>query len=364
MNILQISTVWVPTTPNMKYGGTERVVNYLDRQFVNMGHRSYVAAPGDSIVKGILLETLPQSIWSLSSDNKNRQITRSNDHYKHHYEIVVSELLKGEIDVAHDHAGNSIFMSDAYPEKGQHIKQPILTTLHGSLNLDRHKDKYDLWNNLKSNGRKIFFNAISYSQKKEFEGAVDICDVIYPGLPLANFLFQLKKSDYLFSLGRISPEKGQHIAIEVAKKAGEKLVIGGEVHSVCTQYFEEQIKPHIDGDQIKFIGSLDEVQKAEWYRNAKAFLMPIQWNEPFGLVMIEAMATGTPVVAFNRASVPEVIEDGKTGFIVENVEEMVSAVKRIDSINPFDCRKTVESRFTIEKEAQAYLDLYEKLIHS
>jgi len=364
MNILQISTVWVPTHPNMKYGGTERVVNYLDKQFVKMGHNAYVAAPGDSIVSGTLLETLPRSIWSLAEDNATRQITRSNDHYKDHYRIVVEKLLEGDIDVAHDHAGNSIFTSDAYSTYGSKVRQPILTTLHGSLNLERNAEKYGLWNQIRVDGRGIFFNAISNSQKREFEGEVDICEVIYHGLPLENFRFSAKKSDYLFSLGRISSEKGQHIAIEVAKKAGERLVIGGEVHSINTRYFDEQVKPHIDGDQIKFIGSLDEVQKTEWYKNAKAFLMPIQWNEPFGLVMIEAMATGTPVVAFNRASVSEVVEDGKTGFIVENLEEMVDAVKKIDSINPYDCRLAVESRFTIEREAQAYLDLYKKLIDS
>lgn len=371
--ILQVSTIWVPTGPEITYAGTERVVRYLDSVYTKRGYNSIVAAPGDSEVDGELFTTVPKSVWDLSSESGERNTSRDDALYNTHHRKILDLILQeggfvGEhsrkIDIVHDHPGTSLLSSQQYKERGENIDIPILTTLHGKVSLDKKNlDKYKLWHSLQEEKKPVYFNAISNSQKAKFEDFVDITDVIYHGLPLDKFPFQEEKGDYLFSMGRICEIKGNDIAIEVAKRTKMKLVIAGEVHTPDIPFFREKIKPHIDGDQIKYIGPVNDEQKVEWYKNAAGFLMPIKWSEPFGLVMIESMACGTPVIAFNQGSVPEVIEDGKTGFITENLEEMIGAVGNIQSISPRECRKRVEEKFDIEQEAENYLNLYNKLIN-
>jgi glycosyltransferase involved in cell wall biosynthesis len=371
-NILQVSTITIPVSPRIRYGGTERVVSYLDREYEELGYNSIVAAPGNSEVKGELLITLPKTIWPETEKNFRREIINTKQHYEEHHKIIINYLLRENcnIDIVHDHTGHLI-SSKAYKEKGYKINKPILITLHGQVSLDEDNERYDAWRKAhKSNN--IYFNAISQSQKRDFESVgINICEVVYHGIPLNKFPFKENKSDYLFSLGRICPEKGQHLAIEIAKRARIPLIIAGELHSVNNRYYEERIKPNLRKGQIEFIGVLNDKEKAGWYKNAKGFIMPIQWPEPFGLVMIEAMACGTPVVAFDRGSVKEVIKDGETGFVIketgnkeQDLEKMVNAVKNIGSINPEDCRKHVEKNFSIKKEAREYLSLYQNLINS
>jgi len=370
--ILQISTIWVPTGPNITYAGTERVVRYLDSVYTKQGYKSIVAAPGNSEVDGELFTTVPTSVWDLTGANGERNIVRDDNLYTAHHKRILDLILQegefsgGEtprIDIVHDHPGTSLLASRQYSERGANVRAPILTTLHGKVVLDeKNLRKYQLWRELQLSGRPVYFNAISQSQRAKFEDFVDIADVIYHGLPLERFPFEDEKGDYLFSMGRICEIKGNDVAIEVAKRTGMRLVLAGEVHSPDMPFFKERIEPYIDGDQIRFIGPLTDEQKVEWYKRATAFLMPIKWSEPFGLVMIEAMACGTPVIAFNQGSVPEVIEHGKTGFVTETLEEMVWSVKHLSSISPYACRARVEENFSIEEEAKNYLNLYKRII--
>ncbi len=370
LNIVQISPVALPIRKDMKYGGTERVILYLDKEFYTKGHNSLVLGTGDSDIYGKLVPTVPRSYWEVSKNGiEKRKINTLDEVNNKHYEKSIDFILSEKIDVIHDQTCGCLFNSEAYKKMKEDIKVPILSTLHGILS-NKNIDGYYHVQKLKNEGKKIFFNAISNSQKREFESAgIEIHSVVYHGIPTDKFSFEPEKSDYLLSLGRIAPEKGQHIAIEVAKRAGMRLIIAGEVHSVNENYWKELIEPHIDGEQIQFVGPKNDEEKIPLYQKAKAFLMPIQWPEPFGLVMIEAMSCGTPVVAFSRGSVPEVVKDGVTGRVIEetgskekDLEMMVEAVKDIDSINPSDCRKHVEEKFSIEKEAEQYLELYKKLI--
>lgn len=167
-----------------------------------------------------------------------------------------------------------------------------------------------------------------------------------------------RSKDYLFFLGRIEDIKGAHEAIQVALATRENLILAGNIEKAHIPYFESKVKPYIDGKQIKYVGLVDDEQKRRWLQGAKAMLFPIKWEEPFGIVMAEALACGVPVLAFNRGSVPEVIEQGKTGWIVDTVEEMTAAVRQIDQLSRSACRSAAESRFSSEIIASKYLRLY------
>ncbi len=370
MKILQIASLGLPVRPDLKYGGTERVVSYLDEAFTKMRHESYVAATGDSSVSGTLLPTLPRSQWSIDGTvSITRAIRRPVEAINEHYRKCIEYLLNKEIDIAHDHPGSGLVTSSEFSSFKKKSDIPILVTLHGAVS-QKYKERYAKWANISHSNLGVYFNAISQSQRKEFEGeGIKVENVIYHGIPINKFGMRESKSDYLFSIGRIAPEKGQDIAIEVAKRSGRPLIIAGEVHSVNEDYWTEKIEPFIDGDQIKFVGSLTDEEKAPYFQNAASLIFPLQWKEPFGLVMIEAMASGTPVVAFSRGSVPEVVKDGETGFVIQetgnrgaDLEAMVEAVSNLSSINPSDCRKHVEDNFSIQSEAERYISLYEKLV--
>jgi glycosyltransferase involved in cell wall biosynthesis len=215
-------------------------------------------------------------------------------------------------------------------------------------------------------------------------------NVVYHGIDVEGYPVKEEpdKGSYLFTIGRVTRDKGQDKAIEIAKKTGSKLIIAGCVqnksadreffsdlknsidlsieigkHQVDNDYFERVIKPLLDSDkQIIYIGEISSEHKKHWYRHARATLFPIQWGEPFGLVLVESMACGTPVVALNRGAVPEIVVDGKTGFVVESMDAMIEAISRIDSIDPSYCRKHVQNRFSIKSMADKYTELYHQLI--
>ena len=373
MKILQIASLGLPVSPDLKYGGTERVIGYLDEVYTDMGHDSFVVATGDSKVRGTLIETIPQSLWNLNETSSlTREIVRNQSTTNLHYNKCIEVLLNGEgIDIVHDHPGSGVITAPEFEKVMDQIDIPILMTLHGAFS-EKHVGLYKKWVEVLGKAQGIYFNAISQSQRKEFEGiGININGVVYHGIPIDRFGLETDKSDYLFTIGRISPEKGQHLAIEIAKRTGRRLIIAGEVHSVDGAYWKEMIEPHIDGDQINFVGSKTDEEKIPLYQKAAAFIFPLQWREPFGLIMIESMACGTPVVAYDRGSVTEVVRDGETGFVIketgdkeEDLEAMVRAVNSLDSINPTDCRNHVEEHFSIQIEAENYLSLYEKLINS
>jgi glycosyltransferase involved in cell wall biosynthesis len=238
----------------------------------------------------------------------------------------------------------------------------------------------------------VYCAAISEYQKRQYSDLVNAEDVVYHGIDIEEYPVKEEpdKGSYLFTIGRVTRDKGQDRAIEIAKKTGSKLIIAGNVQNkpadreffaglknsidlsvevgkdpVGNDYYDRVIKPLLDCDkQIIYIGEISSEHKKQWYRHARATLFPIQWGEPFGLVLVESMACGTPVIAFNKGSVPEIVVDGKTGFVVDSMDAMIEAVNRIDSINPRECREHVQNHFSITSMAGNYSELYRKIIGS
>jgi glycosyltransferase involved in cell wall biosynthesis len=204
--------------------------------------------------------------------------------------------------------------------------------------------------------------SISDDQRRHLSCAVNWQGTVYHGLPLERYACRETRGDYLAFLGRISPEKRLDRAIEIATRAGMKLKIAAKIDAVDRKYYHKTIEPLLDNPLVDCIGEIDDEGKQELLSNARALLFPIDWPEPFGLVMIEAMACGTPVVAFRRGSVPELIEDGVTGFIVENVEEAVAALTKLESFDRRRCRQTFERRFSVTRMTEDYLRVYQRVI--
>jgi glycosyltransferase involved in cell wall biosynthesis len=232
---------------------------------------------------------------------------------------------------------------------------PMLTTMHCNIAPDRRViwDAYD-----------GFYNTVSWAQRRSMPKLErpQFAGVAYNGIDVASFPFDEQKEAYLLFLSRVSIEKGPHIAIEAAKRSGDRLLIAGKVDMADYQYYLSAVAPQLDGKQIIFLGEADATRKRELYRRARAVLMPIVWEEPFGLVMAEAQACGTPVIAFGRGAAREVVRHGETGFVVDNVDQMVEAIGRVGDIDPAACRKAMEDRFDVPQLAERYLELYERII--
>lgn len=338
MKILQVAPLYESVPPKY-YGGTERVVSYLTEALVKEGHDMTLFASGDSLTKSNLV---PQVHRALRLDKK------SIDNIAHH--VLMSERVfqcAHDFDIIHSHI-------DYFPfSMARRIETPFVTTLHGRLDLPDLAYVYEEFSD-------ISVVSISHAQRNPLPG-VNWVGNVYHGLP-ENFLqFNGKAEDYLVFLGRICPEKRVDHAIEIAKQCGMKLKIAAKVDKVDQQYFDALIKPLLDHPLIEYVGEIGEAEKNELLGNALALLFPIDWPEPFGLVMIEALACGTPVIARCLGSVPEVIKHGETGFIIQNVSEAVRAVKKVDTLSRKKCRKEFEERFTAVRMAKNYVKIYSKL---
>lgn len=344
MKIIQVAP-FDETVPPQKYGGTELVIFNLTEELVRRGHTVYLIAAGDSKTSAQILPVFPRALRN-EDTAKNPEIKKV---LKSIGTNRVIEYLKNiEADIIHNHLGWRVLASASL------IKTPIITTLHGPLDAESQHSNY-------SNFKKANYVSISDSQREPLPD-LNYISTVYNGINIKKFDFSEKGGRYLAFLGRMSPEKGPIEAILAAKKSGLKLKMAAKVDPVDKIFFEKEVAPLIDGEQIEFLGEVNHEGKVKLLKNAKALLCPIQWREPFGLFFIEAMATGTPVIAFNRGSVPEVVEDKKTGFIVKNVEEMIEAVAKIDKIDRNKCRERVEKYFTAEKMADGYEKAYQKVI--
>ena len=255
-------------------------------------------------------------------------------------------------DIVHDHVGR------LFPFANKNFN--LLTTLHGPKNL--------FWDNnfYKKSLSKANFCAVSNFQKNAYS-PINVEYMVHNGIPIEEFPFSENKEDFMFMLSLMWKEKGVHNAIKLSKQSGLPLILAGKIRDDPNEmggrnYFESQIKPHIDGKQIKFIGELNDSEKKEIYQKAKVYLHPCSVDESFGMVLVEAMACGTPVIAFNKGAIPEVIKHGKTGFVVRSLEEALEVLPQIDSISSKDCRKHVEKLFDSKIMAENYLLVYEKII--
>jgi glycosyltransferase involved in cell wall biosynthesis len=209
--------------------------------------------------------------------------------------------------------------------------------------------------------REAPFVSISNSQRRH-SPKLNYVDTVYHGIYPEEFEFNDKPEDYLLFLGRIHPQKGPTHAIRIAKQTGQKLIMAAKIDPDEIQYFRRQVRPHIDGKQIIFVGEVGHEEKVKLLKNARAVLLPLQWDEPFGIVNIEAMACGTPVITMRRGSASEIIEDGKTGFLCRNIGEIRAAIDKIDTIDRRYCRQYVEEHFTAHTMAENYIKVFDKLV--
>ena len=334
MKIAMLSPIaW--RTPPRQYGPWENVVSLLTESLVDHGIDVTLFATADSKTRGNLVSVCPKG-------------------YEEEPEILpkvweclhISEVFeRGEqFDLIHNHFD---YLPLTYTCM---TKTPIVTTIHG-FSSPKILPVYKKYN------KKTFYVAISMADKCP---ELEYIATIHHGIDLHRFTFQPDHGKYLLFFGRIHPEKGTRECIEVARQTGMKLIIAGIIQD--QDYFDLQIKPHLDDDRIIYVGSVGPEKRDELLGGAYVLLHPISFDEPFGLSIVEAMACGTPVIAFNRGSMPEIIANGITGFLVNNLDDMAEAVVKTKQLDRFRCRKLIKERFSVERMVQDYLRVYEKII--
>ncbi|MBI2760493.1 MAG: glycosyltransferase family 4 protein [Chloroflexi bacterium] len=342
MRILQLAPIW-ETVPPPAYGGTEAVVHDLVEGLIARGHDVTLWASGDSSTGARLRASYPRSL---------RRADDLGDRYPHdwlHIARALEDAAGGGYDLLHNHAGE---LPLAFLRL---LDIPVLTTMHGNPTADT----LPIWR--ESGG---WYNTISRAQfeRQCIAGGPRYAGVVYNGINTSSFPFSATKGDFLLFLSRMSEEKAPHLAIEAAGRLGRRLVMAGKVDWRDRPYFERAVAPLIDNDRVVFLGEAGGQLKRELYRDARALLMPLQWDEPFGLVIVEAMACGTPVIAFPRGAAPELVLDGQTGFLVRDVDAMVESIARLPEIDSFRCRLHVEQRFDAGVMTDGYLALYHRIL--
>lgn len=379
LNVLHVATINKPIMSNMGYGPIETVIYNIDKGLSTLGHRSIVACSSDSAVAGQKYATVPRSLGDYLRED-TREGRASVDR---HLAMALARARRGDIDIVHMHEWFE-YVWDGRFAPGL----PIVTTLHVS-GLYSGIEEFRARNPDAPNVPSMHYAAISEYQRQQYANLIPVAKTIPHGLDTNEYPFNERPDSpgYLFNIGRITSVKGQDSAIDVAKKSGSKLILAGCVQEkpedkayferlrtsidlvvdvsrlpVDRSYYEDVMKPILSrSEQIVYIGELSTEAKKYWFRHARATLFPIRWGEPFGMVLIESMASGTPVLAFREGSVPEIVIDGVTGFIVDSVAAMAQAVERIEHIDRRKCRRHVEDCFSMRRMAESYAELYAEL---
>ena len=339
MRIAQVAPLYESVPPKY-YGGTERVVSYLTEELVRQGHEVTLFASGDSITKARLVPACRRSL---------RLGERCMDQMAHHLVMLEHVFARtADFDIVHFHVDYMHFPLSRR-DRITHV-----TTLHGRLDVP---DLVPLYQEF----REMPVISISNGQRQPLPRA-NWQATVYHGLPAEKYRFRAEPGSYLAFLGRISPEKRVDRAIEIAKQVGMPLKIAAKIDRVDKDYFDLVIAPLLRNSLVEFVGEIDEREKDAFLGNAYALLFPIDWPEPFGLVMIEAMACGTPVIAYRDGAVPEITVQGRTGFVVEALEDAVTAVRRIPQLSRKRCREVFEKQFTAARMASDYVRVFERLI--
>jgi glycosyltransferase involved in cell wall biosynthesis len=339
MRIAQVAPL-IESVPPEGYGGTERVVAYLTDELVRQGHDVTLFASGDSITSAELVACAPRAL---------RLDENVVDPIAHHIlGIERVAAMADRFDVIHWHLDYF-----HYP-LSRRLRVPSVTTLHGRLDLPDLQPLYAEFTD-------VPLVSISNDQRAPMPD-VNWVATVHHGMPADELTPHYVEGEYLAFLGRTSPEKRVYRAIEVARRAGLPLKIAAKVDDADREYFETEIEPLLAAEHVDFIGEIGPERKTEFLGKARALLFPIDWSEPFGLVMIEAMACATPVIAYRSGSVPEVVTDGVSGYIVESIEESVAAVARLDRLDRHTVRESFERRFTVERMARDYVQVYERLV--
>jgi glycosyltransferase involved in cell wall biosynthesis len=347
MKIALLSSFEEPVPPRM-YGGTERIIYTLAEEWIKMGHLVTLYASGDSQTAAHLVPCTPRAIRLLkvARDPTTRQALNLDA-----LATALSYIQGTGFDIIHNHFGWQALLFNAF------LDWPMVTTLHGTLDKSLMPAEHKMHNYF----RWAPFVSISNSQRRH-SPKLNYVATVYHGIYPEDFEFSDKPGDYLAFLGRIHPQKGPVHAIKIAKATGQKLIVAAKTDPAEFSYFRNRVRPLIDGKQIVFIGEVGHEEKVRLLKNAKALLSPLQWDEPFGIVNLEAMACGTPVITMRRGSMPEVIEDGKTGFLCRNTAEVLEAIGKIDNIDRTYCRDYVEKHFTARRMAENYIKVFDKLI--
>ncbi|HSV77925.1 MAG TPA: glycosyltransferase family 4 protein [Ramlibacter sp.] len=339
MRIAQVAPL-IESVPPRAYGGTERVVHYLTETLVQMGHEVTLFASGDSTTSARLVPVVDRAlrlnparpdpvIWHTLMVDRVRELSASFDVIHFHIDTV-------QLPVA------------------RQLETPSLSTLHGRLDLPDLKPLYKRFH-------RHPLVSISDSQRMPLLGA-NWLGTVYHGLPLDLYHFHPRPQDYFAFVGRISPEKRCDRAIEIALACDTPIRIAAKVDRVDQDYFEQRIEPLLDHPLVTFIGEIGDAAKDDFIGNARALLTPIDWPEPFGLVVIEALACGTPVIAYGHGAIPELLDDGRTGFIVHDQAQAIAAARSLHRIDRRTCRAAFERRFAAPVMARQYLEKYRQLI--
>jgi len=339
MRIAQVSPLYESVPPRL-YGGTERVVSWLTEELVRQGHDVTLFASGDSLTNARLVPVCMQAL------RMDHDCVDALAHHLHLVEQVMQQ--KDGFDVVHFHIDYLHFSMSRREEISN------LTTLHGRLDIPDLVPLYREFSEMP-------VVSISNAQRTPLPW-INWQGTVHHGMPENLFRPFFNMGHYLAFLGRISPEKGVDQAIQIAMRAGMPLKIAAKVDRADQNYFDTRIKPMLKSDLIEFVGEIGDSEKNEFLGNAAALLFPINWLEPFGIVLIEAMACGLPVIAYPLGSVPEIIEDGVSGLLVRNRKGAVKAVKDLASLDRRMCRRAFEKRFSVKRMARDYLEIYARIV--
>lgn len=337
---------WIPVPPN-GYGGIEAVVSLLTDELVRRGHDVVLfAAPGSRSLARVcspLDAAHPDTIGSALHES---------DHVARAFRAIEAAAEEGRpFDVVHDHSGfTALAMADR-------VNAPVVHTIHGPFT-DETSQFYA------EHGQNAMLVAISRSQSVQAPVPVEVAAVVPNPVVVAEWPHRRSKMDYLLWMGRMDPVKGADRAIAVAKLAKRRLILAGPVQSGQERYFEERVAPHVDGAAVTYVGEVGGEQRRQLFANAEAFLMPIRWPEPFGMVVVEALACGTPVLAFPEGAVSEIVLDGVNGYHVEDEGQMAAAVEKLDEIDPGRCRQSVAERYDLSVVADGYEAVYRRAVRA
>ncbi|MDR4478984.1 MAG: glycosyltransferase family 4 protein [Nitrospira sp.] len=339
MKIAQVAPLW-ESVPPVLYGGTERVVSFVTEELVRQGHEVTLFASGDSTTKAHLVPMCPEAL-RLSKVVMN-------------YDAPMIAMLEqafspsGEFDLIHSHLEFLPF------PLAKRSRTPVLTTLHARLDLPELLPVFRKFAGLP-------LVSISDAQREPIPWA-NWQATIHHGLPQDLYTFHADHGKYLVFLGRVAPEKGLDQAIEIAKRVDMPLRIGAKIDPSNAEYYRQVIEPLLDHPLIEFVGEVTDLEKDDFLGDAYAMLAPYDWPEPFGLVFIESLACGTPVIAYRRGSVPEIIDHGVTGFICDTMEDMTQSVRHVSLLNRTHCRHSFDARFSVERMVRDYVRVYERIL--
>ena len=358
MRIAMLAPISWPLPPT-GYGPWEQVAYNLTEELVKLGHDVTLFAAAGSVTAATLVETCPHalSVWPEAERNAPRRFDARTGLLEGppdarvweelHLATCMERAAGGEFDVVHSHLHVHALVC------ARLITCPLVSTLHGAAWV---RSAHPILKAYKEN----LFVSLSNAERTLLP-ELNYVATVYNGIRLQDFPFEAEKDDYLLFAGRLAPEKGPGVAIDIARRADRRLLMAGLIEPQYEDYFNAVIKPHLDGKQVEYLGLLSQTELAPVYRKAAGVLFPIHWCEPFGLVAVEAQASGTPLIATRFGALPEIIVEGRTGFVVDSVDEGVAAVDKLPSISPADCRRNIETRFSVIQMGQGYQAVYESV---